>query len=354
MEAAKTERQERGGLILRGDTWHMRFTVKGVLVAESTHTSIKRDAEGILAVRKAELIQQLVLGQLKPVKLHTAINEFLRARQNMPSHKNAKMHLDRFRVIPDKLFNQVTDNELQNIIEDLFEQEYSKSTIGVSVNYFNALVNYCVEKGYTTRKKLKTIKGVKGKVRWMTDEEETKLFAAIDPKADYPGKNELSDSQRQDNYDLCKLLSHTAARRAEIADMLWGQVDLKAGTVLIKRGKGGRDSTLHMTRAMKEIFERRRKVHGGHYVFPTKKGVHNDTHWMQNAVERAGLSTKDGSVTLHTFRHSRAVKWLQAGLDVLEVQKMLGHTNIQSTMVYLHLVPGATEKKAAAAIDAVN
>lgn len=347
-------REERNGLLLRGDTWHMRFTVKGVLVAESTHTSNKRDANNILTKRKAELIDQLVLGQLKPVKLHTAIDEFLRGRQNMPSHKNAKMHLDLFRKIPDKPFNQVTDHELQTIIETRFEEGYEKSTIGVSVNYFNALVNYCTDKGYTTRKKLKTIKGVKGKVRWMTDAEEAKLFSAIDPRAEYPGKNELSDAQRQDNYDLCKLLSHTAARRAEVADMSWGQVDLKAGTVLIKRGKGGRDSTLNMTRGMREVFERRRKIEPGEHVFSSKIGIHNDTHWMQNAVKRAGLSQTDGSVTLHTFRHSRAVKWLQSGMDVTEVQKMLGHTNIQSTMVYLHLVPGATERKAAAAIDAAE
>lgn len=356
---AKAPKQERNGLLLRGDTWHMRFSIKGVMVAESTHTSVKRDAERILATRKAELVNQLVLGNLKPIKLHEAISEFLAPRKNLPSYKNAKMHLDLFLTLPNHTLDKVTDHQLQTVIEKRFEEGYKKSTVGVTVNYFNAMINYCADKGYTVRKKLKTIKGVKGRIRWLTDEEEAALLKAINPKADYPGKNDVTDAQRQENYDLVQLLSHTGARYSEIANMTWTQVDFKSATVLIKRGKGSNDSTLHMTKVMKEVFERRRKLDTSDHVFSTKVGRHNETHWIQRAVKAAGLSTANGSISLHTLRHSRAVKWLQGdeakgipALNLLEVQEMLGHKSIQSTMVYLHLIPGAAAKKAAALIDA--
>ena len=336
------------GLILRGDTWHMRFSVKGVLVAESTFTTSRRAAERILATRRAELVEQLVLGKLKPIKLHTAIDEFLRSRAQLPSYKNAKMHLDLFRALPNHTLDKITDHQLLTIIEERFAAGKAKSTVGVTVNYFNALINYCATKEYTVRKKMKTIKGVKGRIRWLTDEEEARFFAAIDPKAEYHGKNLVSDAQKQENWDLAKLLSHTGARYTEIADMNWSQVDLINQTVVIKRGKGGIDSTMHMTRTMREIFERRRIMEKGDYVIGSKVGKHNETKWVHAAVKRAGLSTVDGSISLHTLRHSRAVKWLHAGMNPLEVQQMLGHRSLQATLVYLHLLPNDTAKKAAA------
>lgn len=339
-----------GGLILRGSTWHMRFTVRGVMVAESTHTSSRRDAERILAKRKAELVDQLVLGKLKPIKLHDAIDEFQRSRSHLPSHKNVVMHLNLFRDgIPNHFLHRVTDHELLSVTEDRLAAGYAQSTVGVTINYFNALLKYCEEKGYTVRKKMTTIKGVKGKIRWLTREELAKFIDALDPST---ATSEVQRAQRQDNQDLVKLLAHTGTRYSEIANMTWGQVDIAGGKVVIKRAKNGRDSTLHFTKVMREVFERRRKTVEGDYVFPTKVGRHNETHWVKRAVERAGLSTVDGSVTLHTLRHSAAVHWLQSGLNLLEVQEMLGHTNHTSTMIYLHLVPGNAAKRAQEILDA--
>jgi integrase len=340
-----------GGLLLRGSTWHMRFSIKGVTVAESTHTSKRRDAERILAKCKADLIEQLVLGKLKPIKLHDAIDEFQRSRAHLPSYKNCKMHLNLFRTLPNHSLDKISDHSLTTVIEKRYAEGYKKSTIGVTVNYFNALVNYCAAKGYTVRKKMTTIKGVTGRIRWLTDEEEAKFFAAIDPASEYSGKNYVSDAQRQENYDLAKLLSHTAARYSEIANMNWSQVDLINGTVAIKRGKGSNDSTIHMTKTACEIFNRRRELEKGDYVFGSKLGRHNETKWVHAAVKRAGLSTVNGSISLHTFRHSRAVKWLQGGMNVLEVQQMLGHKSVRSTIGYIHLIANDVSKKAALLID---
>lgn len=109
-----------GGLLLRGDTWHMRFSVKGVAVAETTRTGNRREAERILAARRAELVQQLVLGKLKPIKLHDAIDEYQRSRLHLPSYKNCKMHLDLFRVLPNHTFDKITDHEISTVIERRF------------------------------------------------------------------------------------------------------------------------------------------------------------------------------------------------------------------------------------------
>jgi site-specific recombinase XerD len=65
---------------------------------------------------------------------------------------------------------------------------------------------------------------------------------------------------------------------------------------------------------------------------------HSDTA-IQNAVKmavrKAGI-VKHASV--HTLRHSFATHLLQAGVNIREVQELLGHKNVETTMIYAHVL----------------
>ena len=341
-------------LKLIGNTWHMHFEVKGIVVRESTHMSNRRDAERLEATRKAELVEQVVLGKLRPIKLHDAIDEYLKARKHLPSHKSASQRLAHYRTIPNIFLHTISNHQLQSIIENLFEQEYERSTIGGIVGRFNSLLKYCEDKGYSVRKRIDNIKGITGKLRWLTKEELQRFFDAIDPNQEYNGKSEQADAQRAENFDLVRVLYHTAARYHEVADMKWSQVDFVKGTVTVLRGKGSNNSTLFMTKLLKEILERRYAVKTDEYVFSSKQGRNYENSWVRRAVKRAKLDETTGSVSLHTLRHTMASHMVQAGLGIAEVQVMLGHKNIRSTMIYAHLATNATAEKIVQMIDALD
>lgn len=67
-----------------------------------------------------------------------------------------------------------------------------------------------------------------------------------------------------------------------------------------------------------------------YFSFPT-----NFQKALKEAVNRAGICKR---VTPHTLRHSFATHLLEEGYNIKQVQELLGHNNVQTTMVYLHTV----------------
>ena len=56
---------------------------------------------------------------------------------------------------------------------------------------------------------------------------------------------------------------------------------------------------------------------------------------MKRAVRRSGI-TKAASV--HTLRHSFATHLLMKGIDIRRIQDLLGHKNVETTMIYTHVM----------------
>lgn len=73
-----------------------------------------------------------------------------------------------------------------------------------------------------------------------------------------------------------------------------------------------------------------------------KMGTRNVQAIVERLATRAGL---DKSVSPHTLRHTYATGQLDRGLNVRELQELLGHSAMGTTAVYLHVNPEALREK---------
>jgi site-specific recombinase XerD len=110
--------------------------------------------------------------------------------------------------------------------------------------------------------------------------------------------------------------------------------------IIIRNGKGKKGRYTLLSKYNLELLrEYWKEYRPSTYLFIGADGV---KHLTSRAVEKAFNCARDKAgikkkATVHTLRHSFATHLLESGCDICYIQRLLGHTSIETTTIYLHL-----------------
>lgn len=132
---------------------------------------------------------------------------------------------------------------------------------------------------------------------------------------------------------VVKICLSTGCRFGEAEYLLrTGLVDGKVPSLRFVDTKNGRNRSVPITRA---LFDEIRRVGNG----PSKRMLFSTCRSaFKYAVKRSGLELLEGQMT-HVLRHSFASHFIMNGGDIVTLQRILGHSDLQMTMRYSHLSP---------------
>jgi len=136
---------------------------------------------------------------------------------------------------------------------------------------------------------------------------------------------------------LIELLYSTGLRLSECINLQYCDLDLNDGTGWVRLGKGAKDRIFIVSEIFKkDLLDYIEKKNAGRkgYIFSIngrKMSSSGIQHAIKISAERAGI---DKPVHVHTLRHSFATHLLENGVDIRKIQKLLGHSNLQTTQIY--------------------
>lgn len=146
---------------------------------------------------------------------------------------------------------------------------------------------------------------------------------------------------------MLEVLYGAGLRISELVDLDVDDVDLEAGTVLVRSGKGGKGRVVPLGRAARravgdylvqsrpELLRRAARGGDAAALFLNARGrrLGRQGCWkvLKQHAAAAGL---ERAVSPHTLRHSFATHMLDAGADIRVVQELLGHSSLATTQVY--------------------
>lgn len=175
--------------------------------------------------------------------------------------------------------------------------------------------------------KISHLREPKPRVRYLSDEERDKL---------------LEQAQKSTNpyiYPVICIALTTGARKMEILNLRWEDIDFTTNTAVLRETKNGEYRVLELVGVAKEelkkLYEKREK---SPYVFPNHDGTGalDITYCWKDLMRSTGIE----DFRFHDLRHTYASHLAMCNINMTTMAEILGHKDLKVTKRYAHLSPG--------------
>ena len=348
----------------RGKSWYIDIRVKGQRFRKRVGTS-KKVAE--LALKDAEV--KAARDEFGFTKNDIAISKFLERFLEYSRANHSLSTTKRYRIVAANLqtflankwpkvafLSQITTEIIdqykvyrkdcwvnpngQEVTSDEDVKEYTRKgarahTVNFEIKTLTNMFNVAIKWGYLKENPTKGVTRLKindaKPVRFLTVEECQKLLKAC-PEELYP---------------IYFTYLNTGMRKAELEYLEWGDIDFQRRKIKIRRKEdwqpktGEREIPINsqLLELLKDLKEGNDQGLKSAFVFPHKDGGRIRVKLREKLIQIAAKAGIENLTKLHTLRHTFASHLVMQGVDLPTVKKLMGHSDIQTTMIYAHLAP---------------
>jgi integrase/recombinase XerD len=168
------------------------------------------------------------------------------------------------------------------------------------------------------------------------------------PKAEKKLPIVLSQSEIQSMFNVCDNLKHKTIlsllyacglRVSELINLKWSHIDRSRMVINIIGGKGNKDRQVMLPLSLIPLLEKYyREYKSKEYVLNGQKEIqYSDRSVLQvikQLADKAGIHKR---VYTHLMRHCSFTHLCESGTDINIIQKLAGHNNVKTTMIYTHI-----------------
>jgi len=294
----------------------------------------REDAKKALSIRKAEMAQGKfdIFQTKKPIPLKQLCSEYLtqHSKENKRSWKRDEVTINHFlQLFGDKNIRQLSSFLITGYRNDR-SKKVCKSTVNRELdtirNMFNKAVEWCyIEKSpYTGVEKYK----VNNTNLRILSSEEFKSVIQVSSETLKP---------------ILLMAVNTGMRISEILNLLWNDVNLDKGYILIRDSKNYESRYIPIHQELKKVLVNLKEKSETEYVFGGRKSIRKQ--W-QKALKLSGIE----HCRFHDLRHTFASNLVMAGVDLVTVSQLMGHKDLSMTKRYAHPTPEHKKR----AIESLN
>ena len=306
----------------RGDIFWLAYHRHSKLYRESLKTKDLTTAKYLQAKKDQELTDT------KYVTLDAPAMAILDEYKASYIHLNAKatQYRDEARIrkfieyTHIKKISDVTDKVLQDYFNAKISAKMAPITVNRIMATLKAWLNFAVRRKYIQANPAKGIKKYRlpeNPPRFLTHNEVKKVLKA---------------AKKEDIYYAVATAIYTGMRKSELFNLAWEDIDFARDTITVRNKedfttKSKRFRVIPLHPALKPLLAR----------IQCKKGHCFDTINHRRSFGRIVRKSKLKPFGWHDLRHTFASHLVMCGVDLVSISKLLGHSDIKTTMIYSHL-----------------
>ena len=145
---------------------------------------------------------------------------------------------------------------------------------------------------------------------------------------------------RYRNHAIFSMFMFAGLRKKELLKLKYTDVDIENLSIFINQGKGSKDRVIPMSytlaQSLRRYLDERKRLQKHCPEFFTS--LNRDLGFTDTGLKRLVGKMRDASkisFTIHKLRHTFATLMLEGGCDIYSLSKMMGHSDIKTTTIYL-------------------